>query len=553
MSYTPKYGQFDVKGPINLETLRAKDADKPHVGVVICGHVDAGKSTTTGNLLFQLGTMDPREKEKLIAEAATEGKASFAFAFFMDKQKEERKRGVTISCTTKEFHTPNFHYTIIDAPGHKDFIKNMISGASQADVACLMVPAATGGFETAIQKGDGTEKSVKGQTRHHCELCNLIGIKQLMICVNKMDDKSVNYGQDRFENIKSEMLRMAKQSGWRVQTAKDAEAAKAAKAAAPKAEKKAKKGKKGAKGKKGKKGAKGAKAKAGPEIAMIDLIPVIPISGWKGDNLVIPSTNMDWYKGWTVRTPSGRDVSGITMFDALDQFVEPISRADDKPLRMPVSGVYSMSAGTIVTGRIEQGKLSAQVKTKTGMAGNPVTFHPSNVSGKIFSIEAHHRNMASAHAGDNIGICIKGLPKGRLPKAGDIMALTSDTTMAKTDSFTANVKVQEHPGELKVGYCPLVLIRTAKSACKMTKIYWKITKKNMKLVKKKSDIEEYKEASPKFIKNGDTCEIEFQPQIPMAASAFNVCEGLGRIAVLESNSLVMLGKIIKTVDGTYKG
>merc|ERR1719198_2324437 len=113
-----------------------------------------------------------------------------------------------------------------------------------------------------------------------------------MICVNKMDDKSVNYGQDRFENIKSEMLRMAKQSGWRVQTAKDAEAAKAAKAAAPKAEKK------------GKKGAKGAKAKAGPEIAMIDLIPVIPISGWKGDNLVIPPTNMDWYKGWTVRTPS---------------------------------------------------------------------------------------------------------------------------------------------------------------------------------------------------------------------------------------------------------
>merc|ERR1712070_1156643 len=83
-----------------------------------------------------------------------------------------------------------------------------------------------------------------------------------------------------------------------------------------------------------------------------------------------------------------------------------------------------------------------------------------------------------------------------------------------------NVKVQEHPGELKVGYCPLVLIRTAKSACKMTKIYWKITKKNMKLVKKKSDIEEYKEADPKFIKNGDTCEIEFQPQIPMAASQF---------------------------------
>ena len=546
--YEPKHKQFDPTGPINLETLQAGDKDKPHVGVVICGHVDAGKSTTTGNLLFQLGTMDPREKQKLVDEASAEGKGSFAFAYFMDKQKEERKRGVTISCTTKEFHTPNFHYTIIDAPGHKDFIKNMISGASQADVACLMVPASTGGFETAIQKGDGTEKSVKGQTRHHCELCNLIGIKQLMICVNKMDDKSVNYGQERFDNIKSEMLRMAKQSGWRASTAKDAEAAKKAKAAAPKkAEKKAKKGKKG----KAKKGKKGAKA-AGPDIEMIDLIPVIPISGWKGDNLVIPSTNMNWYKGWECRTPSGRDVKGHTMFDALDQFVEPVAREDDKPLRMPVSGVYKMSAGTIVTGRIEQGVLAAQVKTKTGMSGNPVTFYPSGIKGKVFSIEAHHRQMPTAHAGDNIGICVKGLPKDRLPKAGEILALTSDNTMAKTKSFTANVKVQEHPGELKVGYTPLVLVRTAKSACKMTKIYWKITKKNMKLVKKKSDLEDFKEVEPKFIKNGDTCELEFEPQIPMSCSAFNVCQGLGRIAVLESNSLVMLGKIIKTVNGEIK-
>merc|ERR1712070_566752 len=210
---------------LNLKIMSS--TEKKHLGIVIVGHVDAGKSTTTGHLLFELGGLSEREMTKLQAEADAVGKGSFAFAFFMDKSKDERARGVTIACTTKEFFTENYHYTIIDAPGHKDFIKNMISGASQADVACLMVPAATGGFETAIQKGDGTEKSVKGQTRHHCELCNLIGIKQLMICVNKMDDKSVNYGQDRFENIKSEMLRMAKQSGWRVQTAKDAEAAKA--------------------------------------------------------------------------------------------------------------------------------------------------------------------------------------------------------------------------------------------------------------------------------------------------------------------------------------
>ena len=99
---------------------------KPHIGIVICGHVDAGKSTTTGHLLFELGGIGEREMEKLREEARIMNKESFAFAFYMDRNKDERARGVTIACTTKEFYTDNYHYTIIDAPGHKDFIKNML-------------------------------------------------------------------------------------------------------------------------------------------------------------------------------------------------------------------------------------------------------------------------------------------------------------------------------------------------------------------------------------------------------------------------------------------
>ena len=124
---------------------------KEHLSIVICGHVDSGKSTTTGHLLFELGGIGERELEKLKAEADRLGKSSFAFAFYMDRQKEERERGVTISVTTKEFFTEKWHYTIIDAPGHRDFIKNMITGASQADVAMIMVPA-DGNFTTAIQR-----------------------------------------------------------------------------------------------------------------------------------------------------------------------------------------------------------------------------------------------------------------------------------------------------------------------------------------------------------------------------------------------------------------
>ena len=118
--------------------------------------------------------------EKLKAEAERLGKSSFAFAFYMDRQKEERERGVTISCTTKEFFTDKWHYTIIDAPGHRDFIKNMISGAAQADVALLMVPS-DGNFTTAIQKGNHKAGEVQGQTRQHARLINLLGVKQLLI------------------------------------------------------------------------------------------------------------------------------------------------------------------------------------------------------------------------------------------------------------------------------------------------------------------------------------------------------------------------------------
>merc|ERR1719400_2675975 len=178
---------------------------KPHLGIVIVGHVDAGKSTTTGHLLIELGGMSDRDREKLQKEAEDMGKGSFAFAFFMDKNKDERARGVTIACTTKEFFTNNYHYSIIDAPGHRDFIKNMISGASQADVALLMVPTQTGGFETSIAKGDHKKGEVQGQTRQHARLIHLLGIEQLIVGVNKMDSESVKWSQKRYDEIKTEV------------------------------------------------------------------------------------------------------------------------------------------------------------------------------------------------------------------------------------------------------------------------------------------------------------------------------------------------------------
>eukprot|EP00493_Phyllostaurus_siculus_P027662 UN28010 len=140
---------------------------------------------------------------------------SFAYAFAMDKNPEERKRGVTIACATEEFFTEKHHYTIIDAPGHRDFIKDMISGAAQADIALLMVPANKGGFETSIQKGNHKKKEIQGQTRQHARLLRLLGVDQVIVGINKMDDKTVQYEENRYKEIKTEVEKMLSKIGFK--------------------------------------------------------------------------------------------------------------------------------------------------------------------------------------------------------------------------------------------------------------------------------------------------------------------------------------------------
>ncbi|MCB9358292.1 translation elongation factor EF-1 subunit alpha [Candidatus Woesearchaeota archaeon] len=175
--------------------------EKPHLNLVFIGHVDHGKSTTVGRLLFDSGNIPEQEMRKLKDKAQELGKGGFEFAFVMDNLKEEQERGVTIDLAHKKFSTPKYDFTIIDAPGHKDFIKNMITGASQADAAVVVVAA-----------NDG----VNAQTKEHIFLSRTLGVNQIIIAINKMDISGVDYSEDKYNKVKEEVSNLLKQVGYKV-------------------------------------------------------------------------------------------------------------------------------------------------------------------------------------------------------------------------------------------------------------------------------------------------------------------------------------------------
>ena len=174
---------------------------KPHINLVFIGHVDHGKSTLVGRLLLDSGSISPHIIEKYRKEAEERGKAGFEFAYVMDGLKEERERGVTIDVAHKRFDSDKFYFTIIDAPGHRDFVKNMITGTSQADAGVLVVAAPEG---------------IMAQTKEHLWLAKVLGVQQLIIAVNKMDATSNPYDSARYEKVKSEIQKMLPMVGYRL-------------------------------------------------------------------------------------------------------------------------------------------------------------------------------------------------------------------------------------------------------------------------------------------------------------------------------------------------
>jgi elongation factor 1-alpha len=303
--------------------------EKAHINIVVIGHVDAGKSTTTGHLIYKCGGIDKRTIEKFEKEAAEMGKGSFKYAWVLDKLKSERERGITIDIALWKFETAKYYITIIDAPGHRDFIKNMITGTSQADAAVLVIASPTGEFEAGIAKN--------GQTREHALLAYTLGVKQMIVAINKMDEKSVNWSQARYDEIVKETSSFVKKIGYN------------------------------------------------PE-----KIAFVPISGWAGDNMLEKSTNLPWYKGPTL----------LEALDNISEPKRPLDKPLRIPLQdvYKIGGIGTVPVGRVETGVLKPGmnvtfapaNLTTEVKSvemhhvalQEAVPGDNVGFNVKNLSVK---------------------------------------------------------------------------------------------------------------------------------------------------------------------------
>ncbi|MEA3254218.1 MAG: translation elongation factor EF-1 subunit alpha [Candidatus Altiarchaeota archaeon] len=268
-------------------------ADKPHMNLVFIGHVDHGKSTLVGRLLYELGEVTEQTMKKYKDEASKLGKGTFEFAWVMDSLKEERERGLTIDIAHKKFQTQKTYFTIIDAPGHRDFVKNMITGASQADAAVLVVSAKEG---------------IQPQTKEHAFLSRTLGIKQLLVGINKMD--TVDYNEARFNEVKDDMSKLLSGIGYK-----------------------------------------------------LDEVTIIPISAYNGDNLKEKSDKTPWYKGKTL-------LASLDDFKPPEKPVDKALRLPVQDA-YTITGVGTVPVGRVETGVMKPGMkvvfmpsgVSGEVKT----------------------------------------------------------------------------------------------------------------------------------------------------------------------------------------------
>jgi elongation factor 1-alpha len=418
-------------------------SEKPHMNLIFIGHVDHGKSTTVGRLLYETKAISDRDMQRYKEITQQLNRPSFEFAFVMDSLKEERERGITIDIAHRQFETAKYYFTIIDAPGHRDFVKNMITGTSQADAAVLVVSAVDG---------------VMAQTREHAILASVLGVQQLIVGINKMD--AAQFSQEKYEAAKKSVSDLLKSLGFKV-----------------------------------------------------DAIKFIPYSAMEGSNVAKKPEKMPWY-------------NGPTLLEALDMLEVP-AKPTDKPLRLPIQDVYTISGfGTVPVGRVETGVMKP---------GDQIIIMPSGKKAEVKSIEMHKQQMTKAEPGDNVGFNIKGVEKKDI-KRGDVVGPASNPPTV-AEEFTAQIIVLNHPNVIAKGYTPVFHIHTAQIACQFVEILEKKDPKTGQVVEK----------NPETIKTGDSALIRVKPTKPIVIEKYSDFKQLGRFAIRDMGQTIGAGVVLDVV------
>ncbi|MAG18047.1 MAG: translation elongation factor EF-1 subunit alpha [Candidatus Diapherotrites archaeon] len=387
-------------------------AEKPHLNLVFIGHVDHGKSTTVGRLLYDTGALPEQEYRKLQAEAEAKGKGTFAFAYAMDNLKEERERGVTIDVAYKKFTGKKNQFTIIDAPGHRDFVKNMITGTSQADAGVLVV---------ACKEGP------QPQTKEHAFLAQVMGLKQLIVAINKMDE--VSYDEAKFKAVQDEMKKLLTGIGYKE-----------------------------------------------------DQVQYVPISAWEGENLAKSTGKMGWYKGQTlVDTLDDLKAPALPTDKPLRLPVQDVYN---------IKGVGSVPVGRVETGILKPGdKIVVMPSGKTGEVKSVEAHHEQlpdakpgdNIGFNVRGLEKKDiaRGDVVGHTSDPPTVAKEftaqivvlshptAIPVGYTPVFHMHTAQLSCTVteiQKKLDPKTGGVK-EENPKFLKTGDAAVVKVVPLKPVC----------------------------------------------------------------------------------------
>jgi len=431
----------NIDANVKLPEVTAKP-----ITIVMLGHVASGKSTVLGHMMQYANAVTQADIDNNETEAKKIGKGAFKYAWVCDKIPASRKRGITIDTSENYAKFGDYNATILDTPGHRDFIRKVSHSCACADVGVLVVAASTGEFEAGI--------SSNGQTREHTLLAYAHGIKQLIVVVNKMDSTEPPYSESRFNEIQKYLSSYCKKVGF------------------------------------------DQKACA-----------FIPVSGFHGDNLKDPSKNMPWFKESAIERKIGGSVvkSVVKTLDGALQGCLPPERDPDGNLLMEVRHVYNVpDVGVIPAGKILQGTLKKDMALRLlggGHSGekNEGTGPDPPVEATALSIRANSddNTVDSAAAGDYVTVKLPASVKFADIRSGMVLSSQEAKLPARVKSMVAKVIVLNHPGEIHKGYEPIVDVGTRSVSMKFAELREKIDKRSGKLLEK----------NPRMIKSGDAAMV----------------------------------------------